>query len=161
MEQEFYIPKNFKETELVDSSVYNYFQQRSWSCWSLFNPLLLKTIQAIRDLYGTQIVINNWQVGGLYKFRGFRTNSCPVGEAYSGHKRGCAADMDIGGQLARSVIQEILDHPWNEAFKYITFVEINVDWVHVEVSNLDKIKYGIQKIDPSKLEGMYAIKEDL
>jgi hypothetical protein len=98
---------------------------------SLVDPRLLITIEAIRVHFNRPITINDWHLGGQYKYRGYRPKDCKVGAKLSMHKEGKALDFDVCDLDAREVREEILKN--EDKFPHIKRMENNVDWIHIDL----------------------------
>jgi hypothetical protein len=68
-----------------------------------------------------------------------RTEGSPFGTEYSQHRFGRAADCIFADVTAEQVRQDVLDNPDDEDFKYITSIELGVDWFHFDVRNCNRI----------------------
>lgn len=128
----FYKCHHFDITELVDPATY---QTLGEAAWGLFDPLLLATLDRIRERYGVPMTANNWKIGGPFKFRGFRPSNCTEGAPLSSHRRGQAIDFDVQGKTADEVRADIKANPDHMDFMLITRVELGTNWVHIETSN--------------------------
>lgn len=137
--------KYFKIYELIPPELYNATLEDI--LWSQFDDRLLKTIDLMRQKYGMTI-INNWKTGGQLKNSGLRLPDSEAGVKFSQHKLGRAADLHISSKTPDQIRQDILANPWAEEFKYITCIEDNVNWVHIDVRNHDKIQKGILIVLP-------------
>jgi hypothetical protein len=94
-------------------------------------PALLAVMFKLRDNLGRPITGNNWMYGGTLQWRGVRT---PLYSGYSKtslHSWGRALDFDVKGMTPRDVIKHILLHRIN--YPEITFIEIDINWVHIDV----------------------------
>ena len=61
----------FSIKELVSPIVYQTWGEHAWM---FFNPETLKSLDCIRESYGSPIIINNWASGGQLKQCGLRSN---------------------------------------------------------------------------------------
>jgi len=129
----------FKIQELVSSAVYD---DRGQKAWSLLDERALKTLDKLREVFGS-VTVNDWLWGGSNEFRGFREPSCKVGAKYSQHRFGRAFDCKFRSVSADEVREYILQNP-NE-FPYIASIEMNVSWLHFDVRNYGP---GILKFNP-------------
>ena len=125
-----YIPKYFKIQELVPPSV---FRDRGIKAWQFLNPILLESLDQIREEFGP-IIINNWHTGGNRQWSGLRTDQSPYGTAYSQHRFGNAADCLLKVDID-SVRRWVID----KQLTGITGVEKDVSWLHVDVRNCEKV----------------------
>src|SRR4051812_17727107 len=92
----FYKCVHFTIEELVDPDTFKTLGQ---DAWRLFDPLLLATLDRIRERYGRAVTVNNWASTppGPFRFRGFRPSDCTEGAKLSGHRRGQCIDFDVQG----------------------------------------------------------------
>ena len=125
--------KHFDIKELVDIYTYEDMKEKSW--W-LFDERALKTLDRLREKFGVAIV-NNWSFGGDYQFRGFRPQDYFLCVPYSQHRYGRAFDVTFKHKTAHFVRQYILEH--KEEFPYITCLEMDVNWLHFDVRNVEPI----------------------
>ena len=91
---------------------------------------MLKTADALRAHFGVPVTVNNYKWGGKNKYRGFRPANCTVGAQWSQHKYGRALDCTIHGITAQEARTEIVREA--QHFPYITRMEDEVDWLHVD-----------------------------
>jgi len=138
----FYKPMFFAIQELCDPETYKTLGE---AAWMLFDPLLLSTLDRIRNRYGKPIVINDWVSGGKFKYRGFRPSNCTEGSPLSAHRRGQAIDFDVKGMTAEEVRQDIKKNQEHIDFMLINQVELAVNWVHISTAN---IRNRIQWLNP-------------
>lgn len=137
--------KYFDLKELFPPFIYNNTANKE-VLWWLMDSRILITIDMLRDKYGP-ILCNNWEQG--LRERGFRDPSTLTGAKYSQHKHGRAVDLSFYKTTVDAVRNDILNNPFAEEFKYITCVEIDVTWLHIDVRNWDKTNDGILKVKPS------------
>ena len=149
-----YIPNFFKAEELVPPNIYNELDGNINKICFLFDNRLLWTIDQIRRKYGP-CIINNWKSDGMFSERGLRDFNSKTGAKWSQHKFGRAIDIDIyqGSDLStrippQKIRQDILDDPWCDSFKYITALEMDINWLHISTQNWNKKQNGILKIYP-------------
>lgn len=121
--------KYFGIKELVSKKV---FEDRGDKAWALLDERALKTIDALRDRFGSTTV-NDWPWGGANQYRGFREGDCSVGAQYSQHKFGRAFDCIFRDISAEAVRRYILENP--EEFPFISSIEMGVSWLHFDVRN--------------------------
>jgi hypothetical protein len=140
-----YIPKYFKIFELVDPDIYRLYDKRAFEIF--FDNRILWTIDQIRKYFGRPMYVNNWIYDGNLKYRGFRPFNCNIGAKFSQHRFGRAIDFDIDGMYSDEVRQEIKKNEHLDPFKFITRMETNVPWVHIDCGNYNKIN-GIRLFNP-------------
>lgn len=117
-------------------------------CWDLIPEIVKLTLDRIRaeyaSAYGDTIKINDWHIGGNYKYSGVRPKNCPIGAKYSRHKQWLAFDIKPWkGDIEN--LQEIIttfDSDFNlsrvESFDYTP------TWIHIEIHTsyfVDKTVY--------------------
>ena len=87
----FYKCSNFKIQELVDPETYD---SQGENAWSLFDTILLSTLDRIRDRYKVPVTVNNWhlKVPNPFRYRGFRPPNCTEGAPMSMHRFGKAGE---------------------------------------------------------------------
>ena len=91
------------------------------------DPRILWTMDGIRNLYGCRVFINRDDMTE----RGLR----PFGHGMSEHFFGKATDFDVDNYPAETIRHEIINNPDEGVFKYITGIELNVPWVHIDCRN--------------------------
>ena len=124
-----YIPKHFSWHELVPSAEYKDY----WLY--LIDDRILMSLDAIRMHYKRPVIVNNWFTGGKFSLRGLRPMNSVVGAKYSQHKFGRAADFDVLGITAEQVRNDIR----SGLFPLITCIEKDVNWVHIDVRNCNRL----------------------
>jgi len=122
-----YRPKNFTLEELLPEYEFNLYGEYGWL---RFDERLLITIQQLRNRFGPAI-INNWHNGGERKLSGYRPLKCNIGADKSYHKQGKAADMIFYDHAADYIRSYIKSQQYE--FPHITFIEDDVNWLHVDV----------------------------
>lgn len=139
-----YRPKYFQLQELVDRAAYTALGERAWQ---LLDPRLLWTLDQLRELYGP-VICNTWHQGGTLQGRGLRSPQSTVGAAWSQHRLGRAMDMHFGQVSVEAVRREILTQPEREAYRYITAVERDTSWLHIDCRNWDRDARGVLVFNP-------------
>ena len=114
--------------------------------WGLFDPRMLWTLDRLQERFGTAIM-NDWYWGGSNQFRGWRPFACSVGAEWSTHKFGRAGDIMFKHCAAEEVRAHVLANPEDEAYQFITCIEMKVDWFHFDTRNFNTAR-GILKIYP-------------
>lgn len=140
----FYKCKHFHIYELVDPVTHRYFGERSWM---FFNPRALRMIDGIWEFFNdyrgckTVVKINDWYWGGQYQWSGLRTLDCSIGGDLSQHRLANAADCKIEGVPAEEARRVILADQDHKDLQYITCIEADVDWLHIDSRNIkDRIR---------------------
>ncbi|ATG77625.1 hypothetical protein [Pseudoalteromonas sp. 1_2015MBL_MicDiv] len=121
---------SFTFKELVPQSIYNLYSDDPLFLVHFFDPKALRTLQKLRDKFGSCIV-NNWSWGGANQYRGYRPLDCTIGAKRSQHKLGKAFDCSFKNYTAQQVRDYVLAHP--QEFPYITAIEGQVSWFHFDV----------------------------
>lgn len=147
-----YKPKDFKIQELMPPQELSRFGEPL--CWSFLNPMLLVTLQTIRNRHG-RLRANSSALG--FHQRGFR------GEAFvsqssggsvtdkrlnfirsgSSHKRGDAVDCDPLDTSLAAIHNDIKKNP--HLYPFLSFVEVDVNWLHIDVRNAPNITFWSPK----------------
>lgn len=133
-----YIPKKFELYEWLPKDFYNsnidHYGDR---LWLMFDNRLLWTYDQLRKRYERygKIIMNDWFWGGNNQDRGWRPSDCATGARLSQHKFGRAGD-GIFTLPAEEIRQDIMLHQNDDGFKYISVIEKDVDWLHVDCRNL-------------------------
>jgi len=130
-----YTCKHFIIQELVDPDTYKI---RGNKAWQLLDDRLLRTLDNLRERYGS-ITINNWKWNGERKWSGLRTAGSPWHSTYSQHSFGRAADCLFKDITAQEVRDDITANPHNPTFQFINSYEDNTSWLHFDVRNCDRI----------------------
>ena len=128
-----YKPKYFRVEELVPQHA---FTDRGQAAIQLIDERVLITLDVLREKFGP-ITVNNWVWGGPRQWSGLRTQESPFGTQYSQHRFGRAADCVFRDVTAEEVRQYILAAP--DEFPHITFIELDVSWLHFDVRNCPRI----------------------
>lgn len=135
-----YRTKYFRIEELVSPQT---FKDRGEKAWELLDNRLLVTLDELRERYGP-MTINNWYWGGERKWSGLRTPESPWYSQYSQHTFGRAADILFADTTVDQVRQDIVDDSkqfrHDEIYSFITAVEDDVSWLHIDVRNCPRLK---------------------
>ena len=143
-----YIPDHFKIYELVPKDIYeSYPVKKHINLWFLFDDRVLYTQDRLRKRYG-KMICNTWFWGGEFQYRGWRPQDCEYGTLLRQHKRGGGIDSAPQETAVEAIRQDILADPWHDDFKYITCIEENTSWLHVDCRNWDKKRNGIFIVKP-------------
>jgi hypothetical protein len=140
----FYKPKYFKLYELVPSDVYT---ERGDRAWQLLDPRLLYTIDHIRKYFG-KMIVNDWYWGGKNQYRVWRPEGLKFGAGYSQHKYGRAADLIPTETTTEKIRQYIIGNPHMDGLEYLTALELEVSWLHVDCRLWDKARHGLYLFKP-------------
>jgi len=139
----YYKPRHFHASELVPPDVYKAMGERSLI---LLDVRILISLDNLREYFDVPVTVNNWYTKGKFTQRGFRTDA-GTGAKYSQHRYGRGIDCDVKNVTAEKVRQIIIDHQDWQGFQYITALEIDVPWVHMDCRNVDRA-HGIVLIKP-------------
>jgi hypothetical protein len=129
----YYRPRHFVLQELVPKEVFDVLGEKAWI---LLDGRILWTLDALRDKIGVALTVNDWSSGGNFQQRGFRTVA--IDARYSQHMRGAAADFDIQGIAADDFRQRVRGGHFGKELKYITRIEDNVNWIHIDTADVDR-----------------------
>lgn len=119
---------HFDIRELVSEADFKKYGLRAWR---FVCPALLHTLNTLRDDLGCTITVNNWIYGGKINWRGVRTSKCADYSETSMHAWGRAADFDVKGMTAPEVVVHVIKN--RDKYPLITFIEIDINWVHIDV----------------------------
>lgn len=151
-----YIPKYFSLEEFF-SEEFLYDHGKHEKLWRLMDERLLWTADQLRKRYGTMI-LNDYKWRGRNQLRGYRSvkdlldkyhviQSGQVRAEFSTftsqHCFGRALDAKFSKYRVGDVRVEILAEQDREEFQFITAVEMDVSWLHIDVRNWDKKVNGI------------------
>ena len=140
-----YTPAHFIVEEFVSEPLYKLIATKG--LW-LMDLRIVWTADAIwehyKDVLGKNpsVYINGWKWGHNTNFRGFREYDCGIGALMSMHKEGKAIDFDIAGVPAEDVRREILDNQGAEWAQFISRMENDTSWVHIDCA--ETVMDGIQ-----------------
>jgi hypothetical protein len=131
--------KHFKIFELTDPVIY---KANGENAFAFFTEEIKQSIDAIREFFDRPVTVNNWIWGGQFQWRGLRSSMCNVGSLKSQHRivdtRLCnAIDFDVKDLTAEQVRQEILNNQNIPSLRFITRMEKDVNWVHIDCKPLD------------------------
>lgn len=137
-----YNPKYFNLYEwLPEDFYYRYIERYGDGLWLMFDDRILWTYDRLRKRYG-RIMMNDWWWGGKNHYRGWRPFDCSTGAELSQHKFARAGD-GIFIQPAEEIRQDILKNEYDNDFQYISAMEKDISWLHIDIRNHDNIKHGI------------------
>ena len=136
--------KYFAIHELVPKSLYTAYGE--W-CWCLLDEYALRTLDALRERFGS-LTVNNYKWNGTRKASGFRNeeyygDAVKYAKSRSQHKYGRAFDFISKTYSAQEIRKYIVEH--RDEFPYITFLEVGplddkgkpMNWVHFDTRNGD------------------------
>ena len=148
----FYIPKHFPPQEFFPKKLIEQYSTPKGVkdlIWTLMDSRLLWTADQLRIEFGS-MVINDYLYGGKNQYRGYRPaielidtkkfketgEIIPLFSSFtSQHCNGRALDGSFKNILAQDVVKYIIKHPTKDIFKFITGIEKEVNWLHVDTRN--------------------------
>jgi hypothetical protein len=143
-----YKPQHFGGYELFDQDYYHeILSDLGGRIFIIYDDRVLITADRLRKRFGP-IIVNDWEWGGKFNFRGYRPSGCTVGAAYSQHRFGRALDMDPQDVTAEEVREDIIAKPNEATYEYITAIETNISWLHFDVRNHSKDTLGLLTFKP-------------
>jgi len=117
--------------------------------WRLMDSRIVWTAVELRKQFGTMI-INDYLWGGKNKNRGYRDPISLIDQDHymatgeiiaswssftSQHCLGNGVDSSFKNHLAEDVRSYIIANSESESFKYITAIEKEVEWLHIDSRN--------------------------
>lgn len=157
----YYKPKHFREEEWFSPAVMA--QNDTSRIWRLVDYRILWTMDALREYFGVPVTMNDYLWGGGNKYRGFRSYDELVDTVYlrktgvirpkfssftSQHTLGRAADSKFRNIPAEEIRNDIRANPDAIRYQYITAVEDEVSWLHIDVRNWETTTSGILFFNP-------------
>ena len=144
-----YIPneKYFSIKEFVSEGLHITYKAlgRANLLWSLFDDRILRAVVALREIYGP-IYINTWSIhnqNSNFNYRGFRGPNCIVGTELSQHRFGRGLDMHFGEATVDEVRCDLIKgRVSRDGLEYITAIEKEVSWLHIDCRNWNVEKNG-------------------
>jgi hypothetical protein len=122
-------PKHFSIEELTP---------KHYGDWTLLDEKLLMTLDELRELFNAPMTVNNWHIGGPFSLRGWRPKNASIGAPKSMHKVGKAADFDVKDLTPEQAREKIRKWKLQDGkLKYLTGMEVDVNWVHIDVRDFD------------------------
>jgi len=137
-----YVPKYYKLYELLPKKFYEENRDKGDTLWFMFDNRLLWTADQLRIRYG-KMSVNTWFWEGNSQYRGWRPWDCGIGAELSQHKFGKALDLIPHEITSEEIRQDIKKDQNQNEFKYITCIEDNISWTHLDVRNWNRTKHGI------------------
>lgn len=123
------ISRHFKVEELFDKETVQIYGADAW----LFIPdESVMMVDGVRDFFGAPVTVNNWLWGGNFQYRGYRPLTCKIGAKNSYHRKCRAFDFDVKGLTAQDARNAILSNKDDERLSFITRMEADVNWVHID-----------------------------
>lgn len=128
-----YHPEFFQLCELVPADEFRVYPAHV--LWSLFDSFILMAADALRRFYG-KMLANTWYWGGGHQYRGWRPPGCTVGAPLSMHRFARAIDLEPLETSAAEIRADMRRYPKWAIFKYISRVEDDVAWLHIDRANV-------------------------
>jgi len=128
-----YKSDHFWIEELLPKEFFLKYRHKGDALWLIFDDRLLMTLDSLRDQFGI-MTINDWLWSGNRQFSGFRPWDS-LGSELSQHKFGRAADVIFRDHEAKDIREWIIKN--RNYFPYITGIEKDVSWLHIDVRNYD------------------------
>lgn len=127
--------KYFKIHELVPKSL---FDKKGEACWRYIPVAIIESIDKLKERFPEgSMTINNYFWGGTRNWSGLRTSDSPYFSATSMHSFMMAVDIVFSKYTPDEVRKDIMDNP--KVYPYIKGLELEVDWVHLDVRNEDEL----------------------
>lgn len=134
-----YTSKWFQPCELVSREAW---RKRGAKVILGIDTRLLITIDTLREILEeinpskAALLCNDWLYGGGRQYSGLRLPDDKYYTEFSAHSRGKAVDLISRHYTAEQLRQIILDN--RERFPYLTRMEKDVNWLHLDVFNLSE-----------------------
>lgn len=126
------LSNHFDVRELVPPDVYRAFGENS--AWFV-SPMLLQVLDMLRFKLARPIIINDWHMGGNYKYSGFRPRFVNIGAAYSMHRMGLAADIKVQGMTPKEMLAAVLDNRkilMPLGLSTVENIDFTPSWLHID-----------------------------
>ena len=121
--------KYFNLDEFVPPETYSKF--KSDAIW-FTTKAIIESAFHLRTKFG-ECTINDWYIGGDYKYSGYRPITCRVGADNSLHRCGKAADLKFKNATPEEVRNYIKSNAPIFLALGLTTIESNTDsWVHID-----------------------------
>lgn len=138
-----YKPQYFRLEEVLPKYFFTGNEQLADNLWLMFDKRILITADKLRYIYG-KMVCNTWLWGGSHEYRGWRPFHANTGSFLSQHKFGRALDLFPVHATVDEIRQDILSNSYTYEFRFITGLELNVNWLHIDCRNWDKENHGVK-----------------
>jgi hypothetical protein len=123
----------FYAQEFVPPEIFKDFGPNN--SWWFVQPNVVKVCEALRKYFDKPLIVNNWNVGGKFRYRGYRPRKYAQGGENSQHRLGNAADLNIEGIDSNEVRKHILAYKDMYMLKGLTTIEhadFAPTWVHFD-----------------------------
>jgi hypothetical protein len=128
------VSENWTLQEFIGQSVWNQFGESA--LWFV-DRRLIDSAQWLRKALGVQLICNNWNTGGTFQNRGFRTPQSPQYKPFSQHSFGRAFDTSSPDMPHKDVYKWVLDNQdlilANTAFTTVESIEAAPTWLHLDL----------------------------
>lgn len=109
---------------------------------------IISLAEFYRSYFGKPLTINNWNMGGKFKERGFRSPNSTTGAALSQHKFGRAFDCDIEETTPQEAYEAILKNKqkfYDAGLRCLEDIKATPTWLHSDIR--ETIGHGIKPGD--------------
>lgn len=127
-------PRFFTAEEVVPKLTHTMLKAAGVDPFLLIDPRLLIVADRLRERYG-KLIINDWTFGGELELSGWRPGDCKTGAKYSQHKFGRAFDFHPQEATVEEIRHDLLVRPDRRCYEFISAVEKDVAWLHIDVRN--------------------------
>ena len=128
-----YIPKHFITQEFVPPAVYQ--AEGDIALVNHMRDEILEIADQVREFFAVPVIINTWNNGGEFHYRGFRDKTFQDYRLTDPHVKGMAIDLDVEGIPADKVRAEIIYN--QDKFPLIYRMENGVNWCHIDIIGID------------------------
>jgi len=129
--------KHFKIHELVPKKMYEMFGDLAWR---FVDPRLIESLDMLKDHFNSgTMTVNNYFWGGKRQWSGIRTPDSKYYSENSMHTFGKAVDFVCSDYSSEEIRIFIAKNP--HRFPHIKGIEVEVDWVHIDIRNEDFIVF--------------------
>ena len=124
--------------ELVSPEIYAVLGEASWR---LIPKSAIESLNHLRESLGFPLWVNNWCVGGEFRYSGIRPQDCPEGANLSRHKLTAnhitAFDLKCSDmpRLEKLIRERFL----NYRICRVENPRITPGWIHIEISDIPMI----------------------
>lgn len=126
------VNKYFDLKELVPRDVYEEYGEESIK---FLDPLMIHALENVREILGVPLVCNNWALGGLRNYCGYRPKDVNIGAKNSMHKQGRAFDL-VSRKMSAKDMRRILEERQYELVYPIRVEKWEgngeISWLHID-----------------------------
>ena len=140
-----YIPTHFTLQEVLPVNYYaKQFPVYGIRLWLIFDDRILETADILRDMYGPMIIntMHDKDLStkyGAHQWRGYRDHTSPYVYGRNPTTYGNISQHRFGRALDLVPVEKSVDKIRRDIvsglFKYITRVEMDVSWLHIDTAN--------------------------